>query len=233
MTYTFKLSRRLAGVERFWGYATLLLFSLACTDNELLESSPSSDLPNRPGPVQVEVVPAQIFAEVGQPIQLEARAPSAGRKPVGVTVKWRASGGRISDDGVFSADSAGEYKVLGRGEDGIADTTIILVSHRVRNIVAVVVSPDTANLRPAEARRFEALGQRRDGSTVRIGIVWRAEGGTIDASGNYVASSAPGRYRVIAKRYATAQADTAAVVIAADSSSSSTPTPAGLKLTQD
>jgi parallel beta-helix repeat protein len=222
MTYTFKLSRRLA-VSRYFGMLALLLVLGACADHDLLDTS-DADTPARVPDSRFEVSPRFVFAEVNQRIRLEARESRPRRDSSGITVEWTATGGTVTSDGVFFAASAGEYKVVGRARGRHkSDTSTVTVGDSTPNVVRVQISPDPVQLSPAGTQQFTAAGVLADGSPTTIGAVWRAEGGTIDAGGGYVAGAAAGHYRVIATNVSGTLADTADVTItvpapAADSS---------------
>lgn len=217
MTYTLKLSRRLAVLwSQYWGmFAPLLLLTIACSDNELPTGTAAGS-----GWEQVdrfEVSPNWVYAEVNQPIQLLARQRPLPRVRMDELddVEWTASGGSITVDGLFSAQLPGEYQVVGRRRRGKkSDTTTVEVGDTVPKVVALVLTPDTVVVQPVEARQFVAKGVLGDGSAVPIGTVWSADGGTIDAGGKYVAGSTPGRYHVIATNVSGSLADTAAVDVA-------------------
>jgi parallel beta-helix repeat protein len=212
MTYTFKLSRRLA-MARYSGMIALLALAAACTENEPF-NTPSADTYSLDSPVRVEVSPKSVTAEVNQPIQLAARERLASGKTVAVTVDWTTSGGTISADGLFTASSPGKYRLEGRGRGGKkGDTTTVIVIDSVPNLTALILSPDTATVQQAQSRQFVAQGELSDGSTTAVGAVWKASGGSIDAGGNYVAGTTSGHYHVIATNVSGSLADTAAVFV--------------------
>src|SRR4051794_33286105 len=109
MTYTFKLSRRLA-VTHYWSMLVLLLLSVAgCADSQPFDNT-APDAAAAIRETSIEVFPHYVYAEVNQPIQLRARERKSGREPIRLVVDWTASGGVISTDGLFSAARAGTYK---------------------------------------------------------------------------------------------------------------------------
>jgi parallel beta-helix repeat protein len=225
MTYTFKLSRRLA-VSRSAGMLALLVtLSAACVDHQPLDNSDAQASPWG-GQAQIKVVPRFVYAEVNQPIQLQARARVATRDILALEVEWTTSGGNMTADGVFSASTPGEYKIVGRGRGRQkGDTSTVVVGDSVPDVVAIVLAPDTASLKPDQTRHFDAEGELSGGGLQPVGAVWTATGGTIDAGGNYVAGTLAGRYRVVATNVSGTLADTASVVI-----SSSATTPVSLQL---
>jgi parallel beta-helix repeat protein len=227
MTYTFKLSRRLAiSHYSYSGMIALLALCAACTDNDPLSSTARDGFP-LDHPAQVEVVPKSVFAEVNQPIQVWARRRLPSGEMRAASVDWTATGGSISADGVFSATQTGTYKVVGKGRGrSKGDTTTVVVIDSVPDVVGLVLAPDTTTLQPSQSRLFQARGQLSDGSTTTVGTVWKASGGTIDAGGTYVAGSAAGHYQVVATNVSGTLADTAVVTVTQVS-----PTIVGLELT--
>jgi parallel beta-helix repeat protein len=121
----------------------------------------------------------------------------------------------------------GKAKGRGHGRNN-GDTTTVVIGDTIPNVVAVVLSPDAAQLEPSQSRHFSAEGKLSDGSTAQIGTVWTADGGTIGAGGDYIAGTTPGRYHVVATNVSGTLADTAVVDIAAGTPA---PTLTALELT--
>ncbi len=175
MTYTFKLSRRLA-VSRGWHARA----PAGLQRRMRRQSTPRKYRPRRPRvdhEAQIEVFPDFVYAEVNQPIQLQARARLAARQTAAVSVEWTANGGRISPLTASSPRPSGSYKVVGRGRGKKkGDTTTVVVGDSVPDVVALVLTPDTASLEPDQSRQFDAQGKLSDGSlepTAQCGL--RAE----------------------------------------------------------
>jgi hypothetical protein len=160
-------------MAHYWSMLALLLLSAACADDNPFETTAGGSPVMEPM-VEIEVVPQTIFAEINQPIQFHARKRGALLRATTSTsdsigVEWTASGGTITGDGVFLAKEPGTYKVVGRGRHGKkADTTDVTVGDSVPQMVALVLSPDTARLQPGETRQFVAVGKLKD-SPVRPG----------------------------------------------------------------
>lgn len=75
------------------------------------------------------------------------------------------------------------------------------------------ISPQTALLAPGASQGFTAR-TKKNRSTSDLVVTWSADGGTVTSTGLYVAPTAPGRYRVIAKA-SNAVTDTALVSVEA------------------
>jgi parallel beta-helix repeat protein len=222
MTYRFKLSRRMA-LARGPGLALAgLLLTTAC-NNDLQDYSNLSD----PGTAlnsdaASTEAPVRLVAEVGQAIQLRAGRLFTGstrRDAVPVDVVWTASGGTISSTGVFSAARVGEYSVVaksapGRGKKkGQVDSSTVVVVPPQPTLVAVMVSPSSAELPASGVYSFKVQGVLADSTSVDVGVTWTATGGSIDAAGNYAAGTVPGHYRAVAKTVTGDKADTATILI--------------------
>jgi parallel beta-helix repeat protein len=229
MTYTFKLSRRVA-LSRSWGMLLLLTLITACA-NDLQESSDPSAPIGELAEGDVVVTPNNVIIEIGQLVQLTARQSIRRggrfdqRDETTVMVEWTASGGTISADGQFSAAEAGSFKVVGKGRGRRkTDTSTVVVVPPPEDIVGVTVAPDTAQLETGATRTFIAKAILRDRSLADLGVTWLATGGTIDAGGVYVAGPVRGHFMAVATSSTGELADTAAIVI--DSTAASPPPPA-------
>jgi hypothetical protein len=212
MTYTFKLSRRLA-VSRRYAMLAAAAVLVGC-DSET--TAPEPDLHPAPPLGRVQVVPSRVTAETNQLIHFRAvrQSPRGERHELPLT--WHASGGSIDVSGIFKAAEPGIYKVIGKGRGRQKpDTSIVVVVPPQPNIVAVSVSPDTTTLGPGGSASFAVVGVLSDGTTVAVGADWRATGGAVDAAGVYTAGTTAGSYQVIAANTDGTLADTATVTITA------------------
>jgi hypothetical protein len=216
MTYTFKLSRRLA-VSRAIALLTLLL--TACADDSTAPdatSNGSSDISHA-----LQVSPGLVTIETGQQVQFRGhtREPQQTRRSVrrgreAVAVTWQATGGTIQSDGLFFSKTAGTFKVIGRGRGrNQTDTSVVIVIPPPTNLVRIAVAPDPVTLDPGMSRTFTATGYLNDGSASAVGVTWKATGGDVDPAGVYLAGSAAGSYEVIATNTTGTLADTATVTI--------------------
>jgi parallel beta-helix repeat protein len=236
MTYTFKLSRRLA-VSQSAGMFLLAILAVACS-SDLQENSDPNLPAGSDAPADITVTPERVIAEVGQPIQLTARrAPLRNHDHFALPtrsaldVEWSASGGNISTNGEFSAAAAGTYKVVGKGRGGRGgkpDTTTVIVIPAPQDPVAITILPDTAQLPSQGSRTFTAKAVLIDSTQTDVGVTWRATGGTIDAGGVYTAGSVPGRYVAVATSVTGGLQDTAKIEI--DSTVTPAPEPTGAVL---
>lgn len=212
MTYTFKLSRRLA-VSRARATLAIGVVLTACTNDATGPDAPASGAPFTP--TSFRVVPATVTVETNQPIRFRG-ATSAG-DVFGSRLLWQASGGSIDAEGNFTASAPGTYKVVGRTRGRQRpDTSVVVVVPPQPDLAAIQVAPDPVSLDPGAVYTFSASGRLADGSTVQVGVNWSATGGSIDASGAYKAGATAGTYRVVATHTNGALADTAAVTIEAE-----------------
>jgi parallel beta-helix repeat protein len=213
MTYTYKLSYRLARARRCVLLGFLAWASACSGDNSSTEEGPTG-----PGadatPAAIQLTPPKVTAETNQKIRFSGFGRSGAGDSMAVDIEYSAIGGSITSDGVFSASTVGTFKVVGRGKGHTKpDTGVVIVVPPPPNLVAIVVTPDTATVRAGGKQTFAAIGKLRDGSTTAVGVNWTATGGTIDAGGNYTAGSTAGTYKVIATGASSPLADTATVTI--------------------
>ena len=214
MTYTFKLSRRLA-VARL-GSLVLLSGLLACSASDAPVGLQSQN-PLDYSLATVHLTPSSVTAEVNQPVRLAAFGRNSLGDSMAVSdLTWSASGGTISPDGTFSASAPGTYTLTASSQHGqkTGHGRVMVLAPPV-GLSAVVVSPDTATLYTHEQHAFAAVGLMSDGSETTIGVNWTASGGTIDAGGLYTAGPSGGTFRIVATNGSSGYADTAVVTILA------------------
>lgn len=88
-----------------------------------------------------------------------------------------------------------------------------------KQIISLIVSPDTVALAPQQSKQFSAKALRSDSTLTSVAVVWSATGGTIDSTGYYTATDTAGAFSVIAKQGSGAIADTARVTVTSAPSS--------------
>jgi len=211
MTYTFKLARRLA-VSREYAMLSVMAVLVACAGET---TAPDIEHTTRfPASLPIRVVPSAVTIEINQKVRFrgEHLGPRGERRSV--PLFWQVTGGAIDAYGYFTASASGTYKVIGRGRGrNKSDTSTVVVVPRQKDLTDISVTPDTISLEPSSSHTFEATGILRDGTTVPIGVTWKATGGTIDAGGLYSAGATPGSYRVIATNTEGTLVDTSRVTI--------------------
>jgi hypothetical protein len=207
MTYKHKLARRLA-ISRKLMMVPVLLLLAACSDEA---TAPDTSSPQRSE--LTALVPAAVTVQTNQKVRFHGR--TTGGMEVWSQLTWKSTGGSITTDGVFSAATAGIYKVVGhgRGRNQRPDTSTVVVVPPPTDVVGLEVTPDPAWVEASATRTFTATALQSDGSSVPIGVTWQATGGSIDAGGVYQAGSTAGTYTVIATAVDVHFADTVQVTI--------------------
>ncbi|HEY9508040.1 MAG TPA: hypothetical protein VIQ27_18965 [Gemmatimonadales bacterium] len=155
---------------------------------------------------------------------------AVGRLPDGthtaIRVNWSATGGTISEGGVYVAGGApGTYQVMARSlRGGLTDTIPVVVrkgrKNRTAPTTSIVLRPSSATLAPSSTLQFAAYGRTGSGDSVAVDVTYKAFGGSITESGLYTAGETTGSYRVIAT--ADNLADTSVVTLAATSGGGTT-----------
>jgi hypothetical protein len=220
MTYTFKLSRRLAISK----YATLVAAAVVMTACNNDATAPDAGPLAPTTALSIRVVPSLVTVETNQKIRFRGEGPDHGHEALTTPIVWESTGGVINAAGDFSAITPGTYKVVGRGHGRQKpDTGTVIVVSPPPSVVRVSLTPGSVTVLAGATAAFTASGILTDGSTAAIGVVWQASGGTIDPSGLFSAGDVAGTYRVIASNTAGTLADTSSVVISAPTPA---PTPA-------
>jgi hypothetical protein len=82
-------------------------------------------------------------------------------------------------------------------------------------VARVVILPPSAVVQTNAQLKFSAVGLTDAGDTVPVNVAYFTDGGTVDATGEFTAGSAPGDYMVIATLVNSGLADTADVSVQA------------------
>jgi Fe-S cluster assembly iron-binding protein IscA len=128
------------------------------------------------------------------------------------TVTWGATGGAITQGGVYTAPQApGTYTITAtsNADGATADTaTVTVYAH-----IAVAISPKTATLTTGVAQTFSVTVTGGMGNTA---VTWTASGGAITQGGVYTAPSTIGTYTVtVTSQEDPSKFDTATVTVVA------------------
>lgn len=208
MTYTFKLSRRLA-VSRESAVLAAWVMVAACAGDS---TGPDTNV-NSFGSPALQVTPRKVTIETNQPVLFRGHIVGLESGAVLTPIAWVSSGGLIRSDGTFSSTSSGTFKVVGRGRGWKQVDTATVTVVPPADLVRLQIAPDTATLAVGESRPYTATGYLQDGSATSVGVTWSSKGGTLDPSGLFTAGDSAGRWRVIATNASSGLADTAFVRI--------------------
>jgi endo-1,4-beta-xylanase len=211
MTYTFKRARHLALSQLDWLAAAAVVISACSAGEPTSSTSGTTDLL-----VAVQVTPKTAIIETNKTIRFYGKGADAAGDSVAIAIEWAATGGMITTDGVFSASTAGGFRVIGKGKGhNKSDTSDVTVVPPQPTLTAIIVTPAADTLAAGASVTFTAAGRLSDGSIAPVPVVWSATGGTIDAGGRYTAGTSLGQYRVICANPSGTVTDTAAVSITA------------------
>ena len=212
MTYTYKLSRRLARLRV--GPVVPLVLLVACSAGAPTDPSlnPPMDT-GTDGPVALS--PRSVTLEGSQGALFKAFESLIPGSSQVTSIEWIATGGTIDASGNYASTGTGSFKVVGRRKGNPhnqPDTSVVIVVPTQPTLVKVTLTPSTATVATGTQRQFSVVGTRSDNTQVQIGVTWSADGGTIDQGGLYTAGR-PGTYHVVAKHVTTGLADTAVVTV--------------------
>jgi hypothetical protein len=126
---------------------------------------------------------------------------------------WSATGGTISDAGVFTAPAArGTYRVIARWpKHDRSDTAVVTVVPPASPPVAppvpppapaltsLLIAPDSMWMTQLDTMVLAAVGRDAAGDSVVPTVSWSATGGTVDSGGQFVAGLTVGDYVVTAR----------------------------------
>jgi hypothetical protein len=156
-----------------------------------------------PEAIEVAVSPKTASATPGGTLAFTATvAGAASGRPNAVT--WSVQepgGGTIDAAGNYAVPGAvGTYHVVATSVENKSKSDAATVNVTATPVIAVSVAPHSAASSPGGSLTFRAVvtGTTSGQSTAVRWSVQEAEGGTIDASGNYTAPATPGTYHVVA-----------------------------------
>jgi hypothetical protein len=226
MTYTFKLSRRLA-ISKIHPMVASLLLLCACTGSEMLDPSvvemarggikgPPRNRSTDTTLVQLTIDPTKAILKPTEKRLFFAKGIRKNGDTITVSARWLATGGEITSAGEYSAGSTpGTYQVIGiQNGSTLADTSqVVIASPETPNptLSAIILMPAAITLSAGETQQFAAYGRMSSGDSVALAVTFTATGGTINGQGLYAAGPTGGAFQVIAD--ASGLADTSSVSI--------------------
>lgn len=149
---------------------------------------------------RIVVSPDSIVVEPGATVEFRASGFDRKENDVIFEPVWGASSGVIDSTGLFTADSTeGTVTItVADGASPVQGTAHIQVSAAAPILTGIAVAPDSVTLNPGETKQFEAQGYDQFGMPINFSAQWSANGGTIDASGNFTASDETGTFTITA-----------------------------------
>ncbi|MGN6391748.1 MAG: hypothetical protein ACTHM9_05825 [Gemmatimonadales bacterium] len=201
---------------------TTIILLAACSGDSTAPDAESPGFSDRilPG---FEVTPRAVTIETNQAIVFRGRDRNV-KGMVPVILAWTSSGGTITANGTFSSDVPGTYTVVGQSGGKHTDSSLVQVVPPNQNVVGLSVRPGSASLQSGAEQTFTVKAQLASGKTTsKVGVVWTAPGGGIDAGGTYTAGSTPGDYQVVATSTSGSVADTVGVHVQAAAPAPSPP----------
>ncbi|NOT07116.1 MAG: hypothetical protein HOP28_02830 [Gemmatimonadales bacterium] len=166
---------------------------------------------------KLAITPGSVSLTPNAPQQFSALAQRADNSWNTVALNWRIVGaGSISSAGLYTAPAAaGNYQVIvGTPGSAVEDTAEVRIETPVATLNQIIVAPSSATVAAGGSRQFSLTGVWSDGGSTAPDASWSATGGTISASGLFVAGSVSGTYTVIATA-TNGKADTSVVTISA------------------
>jgi hypothetical protein len=162
--------------------------------------------------------PSSVTLNPGKTQQFSALATWSDGEAHPLTFSFSATGGTISNGGLYTAGSTtGTYRVIvrcGVPACSKADTSSVTIQSATSTTVAsLTIAPKTITLDIGEVYQFSATAKRSDGSTVSgVTLAWSTSGGLIDGSGQYRAPRTAGTYTVTV-RHSGGASDNATVTV--------------------
>ena len=208
MTFKYKLSHRLALLRS--ALLLVVLPVLGCNEGDLGSLAPYDNI-ELAGDRVASISPKAVVIEADKPVKFKSSSESP------ESVKWTATGGKITPEGTFTSTSEGDFLVvssvsLSGGER--TDTARVRVV-RSEDDRQLTISPRSAELVAGQPAHFTVATTLADGSPTDMKVNFKVSGGEIDRLGNFVAGAVPGTYMLIAFSPGSGLADTASITVRA------------------
>lgn len=221
MTYRHLISRRSALIRTAGAYGAIAL--AGCADSV---SSFPDELPNPFNSSIIELIVAtdDTIVEPAGVTALRASALASDGSILPLEAEWRLPDGgtlreSVSDSQrvtVFSAETAGSYRIIGTYPAlSMSDTTTVLVPTPAEadSVVGLFLLPRDSSIGVGDTLTFTAHGITLVGDSVPVAVTLVSTEGAVDGL-NYSASDS-GRVQVIASTGASMLADSAWITVAA------------------
>jgi hypothetical protein len=160
----------------------------------------------------INITPPSANITADQTQQFNAVAFDTKGNQTNATFTWSASGGSVSQAGLYSPGPAGTFNVYANasGKSGSASVTVTAGA-----LAAVVVKPNPATVTVGTARQFTAEGADAKGNKLPVTPTWGAQQGSISGTGLYTAPTKTGTDTITATDTGSGKSGTAAVTLAA------------------
>jgi len=182
--------------------------------------------------VQVIVVPESLNLAPAQQFRFAAYGRTASGDSTAVAVSWTASGGSITPDGMFVADTAvGDFQVSATSVP-LKLSTASWVRIRRRPVASVAVTPATASLQVGQTAQLAAMPRDSAGNALpRRAVTWASDNAVVATvnSGGLVTANAGGSATITAT--SEGQSGSAAVTVTNVPVATVSVTPTSLSLT--
>ena len=173
--------------------------------------------PAPPTLTRVLMTPDSTLLQTGATRQFTVSGIMSDGSSQNVTVNYTATGGTVSNAGLFTAgNTAGTFTLIAREPvSGLADTSKIVITAPPPppTLARITMTPDSTAVTVGGTRQFQVVGTMSDNSTQNVTVNYTATGGTISAAGLFTAGNTPGTFSVIAREPVSGLADTSRVVV--------------------
>ncbi|MCR4316521.1 MAG: hypothetical protein NUW37_09255 [Planctomycetes bacterium] len=147
---------------------------------------------------RIEIDAPDVALGVGSRVQLRAFAYDSNGGLVDQAFNWQASGGTVSDDGIFTATRAGRAAVVVYTTDSnVSASAVFTVVRKVPR--RIEVHPSISHLAPGETIGLQTFGVDGDGNLFVVQAEYLPTAGTVDEHGNFHApENFSGRIHIVA-----------------------------------
>jgi hypothetical protein len=155
----------------------------------------STQVTVEPGAVaSVAVAPKSASITADETQQFAANAVDSKGNPVSSGISWTASGGSVSQSGLFTPSKTGSYTVTASAGT-ISDAATVTV--RPGKLAVIDVTPKTKTITADDSLQLSAKGSDAKGNDIPLSPAWSAENGDVSSAGSFT-PQASGKWKVTA-----------------------------------
>ena len=148
---------------------------------------------------RLKITPDSLKIQAGKRQLFQVHGYDQFGKEMPVSPSWTASGGKITDKGLFTAGPQADIFIVSARQGNISAEVRGEIQAIPRWLTRMELVPKNASLKVGEKINFQVNGYDQFGAPLPVAVSWNASGGEINVQGLFTAGATPGIYTIIAR----------------------------------
>ena len=154
----------------------------------IYESGPMAAMTHVTFPLsRIDVSPAEVTLQFGEQQQFQAQGYDVLENEISISPIWNTTGGAITQQGLYTATEAGDFRVTASVEGSVVKGTAT-VHVNPPELALIEIIPDEVTLQVGQQQLFTVTGYDAQANEIPITPIWSTTGGTINQDGLYTAT---------------------------------------------